>query len=262
MPAQLDSSTRRFYVQSMRLLDDAGVEYLVGGAYAMAQYAAVERHTKDFDIFLRPQDVQPAMQVFGDAGYQTEMTFPHWLGKAFRPYSDDFIDIIFGSGNGLCAVDEQWFGHAVATEVFGRPARLVPAEEMIWTKAFIQERERFDGADVAHMLWNEGATLDWDRMERRFKGHEQVLLAHLILFTYIYPHDRERVPASVIERLYRITSAQPAASDRVCRGTLLSRAQYLMDLRERGYLDPRLQPAGSLRAQDVAHWTAAIGRIE
>ena len=32
------------------------------------------------------------------------------------------------------------------------PALVVPAEEMIWSKAFIQERERFDGADIHHLL--------------------------------------------------------------------------------------------------------------
>ena len=36
--------------------------------------------------------------------------------------------------------------------VLDQPARLVPAEEIIWTKAFIMERERYDGADVAHIL--------------------------------------------------------------------------------------------------------------
>ena len=32
------------------------------------------------------------------------------------------------------------------------PGPLIPAEEMIWSKAFIMERERYDGADVAHIL--------------------------------------------------------------------------------------------------------------
>ena len=262
MLAELTSSTRDFYLRSMDILDEAGVDYLVGGAYALAHHANVVRHTKDFDVFVRQRDAQRTFDAFERAGYTTDLVFPHWLGKAFRPSSEDFVDVIFGSGNGLCSVDDEWFRHAVEGEVFGRTMRLCPAEEILWTKAFIQERERFDGADVAHILWNQGPTLDWDRLERRFNGHEHVLLAHLMLFTYIYPYDRDRVPASVIDRLFAIARSERSWMEKVCRGTFLSRGQYLMDLRERGYADARTPPHGMMSEDDVAHWTAAIGRIK
>ena len=58
--------------------------------------------------------------------------------------------MIFSSGNGVATVDDEWFAHAPEGEVLGLPVRLVPAEEMIWSKAFIMERERFDGADIMH----------------------------------------------------------------------------------------------------------------
>ena len=104
-------------------------------------------------------------------------------------------------------------------------------------------------------------SLDWDRLERRFKGHEHVLLAHLILFTYIYPYDKDRMPASVIERLFKITRAEPSWTESLPRDVSVSR-QYLMDLREHGYADARAQPRGPMKPQDIAHWTAAIGRIK
>ena len=62
------------------------------------------------------------------------------------------MDVIFNSGNGVARVDDLWFDHAPRTNVLGVIVRLSPAEEMIWSKAFIQERERFDGADVLHLL--------------------------------------------------------------------------------------------------------------
>jgi hypothetical protein len=49
-----------------------------------------------------------------------------------------------------------------------------------------------------------------------------------------------------------------APGDRVCRGTLLSRAQYLPDVQQRGYRDARLEPRSHMTAEDVANWTAAI----
>ncbi len=100
------------------------------------------------------------------AGYRSELYFSHWLGKAF--HGTDFVDIIFSSGNGACPVDDKWFARAVVGKVLGRDVRLIPVEEMIWQKAYIMERERFDGADVNHLLRACGAKLDWDHLIKRF----------------------------------------------------------------------------------------------
>jgi hypothetical protein len=260
-PDTLDPRTRQFYLDAMHALDEAGVEYLVGGAYALGHHAGVVRHTKDFDVFVRKADCARALDALKSAGYSTERTFPHWLAKAFNPRSEDFVDVIFSSGNGLCDVDDEWFEHAVDGVALDQPARLVAAEEIIWTKAFIQERERFDGADIAHLLRARGRELDWKRLTKRFIGKEQLLLAHLLLFTFIYPAERTNVPMEVIEELMQGVRSQEPTMEKVCQGTLISRSQYLPDLRENGYEDARLKPRGRMSAQDIAHWTAAIGTI-
>ena len=124
----LDEHSRAFYRDALGRLDDAGIEYLVGGAYAFARYTGIERHTKDFDIFIRREDFERIAKVMGEAGYESELTFPHWLGKSF--YGDDFIDLIFSAGNGVAKVDDQWFERAVPGEVIGMDVRLIPAEEI------------------------------------------------------------------------------------------------------------------------------------
>jgi hypothetical protein len=260
-PDTLDSRTRQFYLDAMHALDEAGIEYLVGGAYSLGHHAGVVRHTKDFDVFVRKANCASALDALKSAGYSTERTFPHWLAKAFNPRSEDFVDVIYSSGNGLCDVDDEWFEHAVDGVALDQPARLVAAEEIIWTKAFIQERERFDGADIAHLLRARGRELDWKRLTKRFIGKEQLLLAHLLLFTFIYPAERTNVPMEVVEELMQGVRSQEPTMDKVCQGTLISRSQYLPDLRENGYEDARLKPRGRMSAQDIAHWTAAIGTI-
>lgn len=254
----LDPKTAEFYRWGMRTLDQAGVPFMVGGAYAFSRYTGIERHTKDFDIFVLKEDCQRALDVLTDAGCRTEMTFPHWLGKAYA--GDEFIDVIFGAGNGVARVDPLWFDHAVGGEVLGLPAQLIPAEEMIWSKGLIQERERFDGADVAHLIRARGDQLDWSRLVLRFGDHWRVLLAHLIMFGFIFPRDRDRVPAPVMDLLLKKLSHR-SEDDRQdparCYGTIVSREQYLTDV-EKDYVDARLAPTGSMSAADVAHWTEAI----
>src|ERR1051325_11003677 len=108
LPAvQLDEKSLAFYRDALSRLDRAGVEYLVGGAYAFARYTGIERHTKDFDVFIRRDDFQRASFAFQKAGYDTELTFPHWLGKAYK--GEDFVDLIFSAGNGVARVDDRWF---------------------------------------------------------------------------------------------------------------------------------------------------------
>src|SRR5205814_1501759 len=108
---------------------------------------------------------------------------------------------IFGSGNGLAPVDRLWFDHARRGTVLGFPVRLCPIEEMIWSKSFIQERERFDGADVLHLIRAGAARLDWKRLIRRFGPFTRVLLAHLVMFGLVYPGERRRIPARVMKEL-------------------------------------------------------------
>jgi hypothetical protein len=94
---------------------------------------------------------------------------------------------------------------------------------------------------------------------RRFGDHWRVLLAHLVLFGFAYPNERDAVPDWVINRLVgRLLEEQDRApGDAVCFGTLLSRAQYLVDVTSWGYADARLAPHGRMTAEQVDLWTAA-----
>jgi hypothetical protein len=254
----LAESSIRFYRHALAILEEANVPTLVGGAYAYARYTGIERHTKDFDVFIRREDFNRAAWAFQKAGYKSELTFPHWLGKAF--HNDDFVDLIFSAGNGVAAVDDRWFEHAVKDQVFGVDVELIPAEEMIWSKGLIMERERFDGADVAHVLRAVGEKLDWERLLERYGPYWRALYAHVVLFGFIYPSDRGKVPAWVMDELGRRMHAEThdaAAAEKVCYGTIISRQQYLKDISDWGYGDARVVHA-TMTDEDIVHWTAGI----
>ncbi len=61
---------------------------------------------------MRACHVDAAMQAFRDAGFRSEVAFPHWIAKAH--HGEYYLDIIYNSGNGLCPVDDDWFHFAPA----------------------------------------------------------------------------------------------------------------------------------------------------
>jgi hypothetical protein len=258
-PVHLDEETRQFYRDAMALMEVGGLEFLVGGAYAFARYTGIERHTKDFDVFIRGNDFDRAEKLFRDAGYKTELTFSHWIGKAFK--GDDFVDLIFSAGNGVATVDETWFERAVPGRVFDMDVRLIPPEEMIWSKGLIMERERYDGGDVAHLFNAMGEKLDWRHLLMRYGRYWRALYAHIILFGFIYPSERRKVPRWLMDSMSKqlaIDTERGDAYEKICYGTIISRQQYLHDVNELGYKDARLEPLGKMSAEEIAAWTAGI----
>ena len=252
---------RTVYSTALLALNADGVPYLVGGALALAAYCGIRRNTKDLDLFVLPEDARRVLHVLEHAGLRTELPFPHWLGKAHCD-PDHFVDVIFNAGNGAAPVDTEWFAHASPCLVMGVPVAVVPAEETLWSKAFVMERERFDGADVAHLFFACAETLDWMRLFRRFADRWRVLYAHLVLFGFVYPDEAHRVPAWVMRELNERLegdASRPPPHEHVCKGTLLSREQYLPDL-ERGWGDARLSPTGGMNRETIAIWTDAIAK--
>jgi hypothetical protein len=252
--------TAVFYRRALGALLAAEVPFLVGGAFAHACFTGIRRWTKDLDLFIRREDFERVASLMEAEGWRAEIAYPHWLAKVYA--GEDFIDLIFNSGNGVTPVDDQWFRNNVEAEVLGVPVRLANMEDGLLSKAFIMERERYDGADIAHLLRANAELLDWAALLERFGPHWRVLLAHLTLFGYVYPGERHRVPRWVMDKLIDRLSAetrQPLAQDpHVCAGTLLSREQYLHDVEQLGYVDWRLTPASTMTPHDVVVWTEAI----
>ena len=260
-PATVQTPSRHaseFYKRVIDILQRTDIDFLVGGAFAFVRYTGIGKDTKDLDLFIRRSDWDEVTKALGREGISSELTFPHWLGKAFGGREREFfVDLIFSGGNGVAEVDDEWFAHAPRDESLGFPVRLMPIEEMIWSKAFLMERERFDGADVLHLIRARQHDIDWPRLLVRFGEHWRVLLSHLVLFPYVYPNE----PAPrVIDELLDRAKDEPNADEglRLCRGPMLSRAQYLVDLERWHYLDARQVPLGTMTPEEIDVWTKAI----
>jgi hypothetical protein len=255
----LEQPARTFYRQAIQSLIDANVPFLLGGAYALAFYSGVERHTKDIDFFLRREDLDDVRAALEAQGYRTELTYPHWLAKVFA--DGLFVDLIYNLGNAESPVDDTWLERATDGHVLGLPVRLLGPEDMIWSKVFTMDRGRFDGADIAHLIRACGRVMDWRLLLERVGRHWRVLLSHLTLFGYVYPSERDAVPAWVLReltaRLWHEFRAE-APDEPLCQGTLLSPTQYLIDVRQWGYRDARLPPWGRMTPEDIEQWTEGV----
>jgi hypothetical protein len=96
--------------------------------------------------------------------------------------------------------------------------------DLIWSKAFIAARQRFDGADIVHLLRAAAEHLDWEHLLAAFRPYPELLLAYLNLFQYCYPTAASALPNDVGCAL-RARSRRPEPDDpsHPFRGPLLDR---------------------------------------
>jgi hypothetical protein len=226
-----------FYKEALELLEECGANFMLGGAFCMFEYTGIYRDTKDLDIFCKSSEYARILKFFADKGYKTELTDVRWLAKIFK--GEYFIDIIFDTVNNICRVDDSWFQHAVDAEFVGCNVKLLPPEELIFCKLYVQNRERYDGADVNHVLLKQGKTLNWERLMQRMDPHWHILLAQLIQFQFVYPFDyHDIIPRWLFDELIRRAQEQydlPPAVERVCRGPIIDQTQYQIDIKEWNY---------------------------
>ncbi len=227
-----EEQERSLYREVLLLLNDIAIPYAVSGAFALQHHTGIWRDTKDLDLFLTSENVGRALDGLRAAGFECKVCDPVWLAKAHQ--GDFFVDLITGMSNAVITVDDSWIERASAAVVVGVPTNVLAAEELIASKLFVTRRERFDGADIAHVVYGTQGKLDWDRILELAGQHWEMVFWALVLFRYIYPAHTAYVPARVWDDLIgRFISAvkNPDANARF-RGSLIDENQFAIDLRE------------------------------
>lgn len=236
----IPETEREKYKRALAALNQGGIPYVVTGAYAIYEYTGIYRETKDLDLFVEPRNLLPAMRVLREAGFSTRLEQAHWLAKA--TLGEHFVDLIYGMGNGLALVDDDWYRYSTPAILAANQVRVGPPEELIWHRLFISERHRQDTADIAHLILCMGDRLEWQRLLDKTGPHWPLLLAQLQMFSYVYPEVEGRVPRWVVESLLdraRADLDRLPNGDRVTRGTLVSRFSFAIDVNEWGMRDLR-----------------------
>jgi hypothetical protein len=218
----------------LQLMNERDVPYVVSGAFALQAHTGIFRDTKDLDLFLPQRHLPRALQVLQEDGFEYEICDPVWLAKARR--DGFFVDFITGMSNAVVVVDDSWVENARPEKVLGVPSRVLAAEELIASKVFVSRRERFDGADICHVIYGTRGRLDWPRLLARFGDeHFAMLLWSLVLFQYVYPAASHYVPAEIWNDLLgRFARDIRQPSTNIFRGSLVDPPMFHIDVDEWG----------------------------
>ena len=237
IPLPLPKDQEALFREVLQTLEAAQVPYAVSGAFALREHTGICRYTKDLDVFLTAPDAAVALLHLQQKGFHCDIPDPVWLAKAHR--DGFFVDLITGMSNGVIRVEPDWIGRASPANIFGVETRVLAAEELIASKLFVVRRERFDGADIAHIIYGAHHKLQWDRILELAGEHWEILLWDLMLFRYVYPAQTNYVPKPVWQKLLRrlaeeISSPNPQAR---FRGSLVDDKMFAIDVNEWGLDD-------------------------
>lgn len=235
--AEQNLQNQAFYKKVLELMQESKIPFLIGGAFSLTFHTGVSRDTKDLDIYVEAKDYTHVLDFFAERGFEVQVYDVRWIVKIFK--GDLFADVIFNSTNNICRVDHTWFERSVEGSLFDCKVRFLSPEELLWSKSYVRNRERYDGADICHLILKQGKEMDWKHVLERLDPHWHLLLIDILLFQFVYPSDfMSCIPKWLFDEL--ITRAQeqyklPAPLQRVCRGPLIDNTQYAIDVKEWDY---------------------------
>ena len=213
------------------ILNERKVPYAVSGAFALHEHTGIWRDTKDLDVFMAADQVERTLEILREHGFQIEVTDPVWLCKVRQ--GEYYVDLISGMSNAVIRADQSWVDRGFDSEVLDVPAKVLAPEELIASKIFVAFRERFDGADIAHVIYAAGDKMDWNRLLSLAGEHWQMLLWALVLFHYVYPSSTA-VPMQLWDDLlarFRAGLHGPD-SEAPFRGSLVDEKMFAIDVNE------------------------------
>lgn len=237
VPPDLNTATVKTYKTALETIAANDIPFLIGGGLAFQYYTGHPRAFNDLDIFCKAGDYPKILQLLESKGFTTVIQDEKWIAKASKGKAN--IDLLFSTPNNVQTVEDSWFKNGQSGQIFGLTVPFLGANELVWSKIYVQNATKFDGPDVYHLILKIGDTLDWKGLLRRMEADWEVLLAAIITFRFVFPSKRGIIPGwlmtELVERLQRQLE-MPIPRDSICRGPLLSRTNYAYIVNEGGFI--------------------------
>ena len=250
VPMDVPEEQATLFEEVLTVLEEKHVPYAVSGAFALRQHTGICRFTKDLDLFMTAETSKQAFAYLRERGFECEVCDPVWLAKARK--DEFFVDLITGMSNGVIVVENSWIERARAAVVHGVTSRVLAPEELVASKLFVAKRERFDGADIAHIIYGTYKAFDWKRELELVGENWEILFWSLVLFRYVYPAQTHYVPAEVWRELLEKFQKTVTTRDSKARfrGSLVDENMFAIDLNEWG-LDNLLEETRAQRLLQI-----------
>jgi hypothetical protein len=190
------------YGQLLETADKNGLRLAIGGGLALSAYSGYVRNTKDMDIYVVEADHKKLMKLMveqGFAEYNAVDYDPTWSYRGTR--RGFVVDLLWRMLNGRGAVDEVWTTKGWELQVRGVNLRLIPPEELIWSKLYILRRERADWPDILNIIFAQGPELNWERLLMRVGEDRPLLTSLMTLFCWMCPGRAAAMPRMIWEHL-------------------------------------------------------------
>ena len=232
IPMDVPEEQAALFREVLTALEERKVPYAISGAFALRAHTGICRFTKDLDLFMTAKTSCDVFPHLRECGFECDVCDPVWLAKARK--GKFFVDLITGMSNGVIVVDDSWIERASPVVVYGVKTRVLAPEELVASKIFVAKRERFDGADIAHVIYGTHCAFDWERELKLVGEHWEMLLWSLLLFRYVYPGQTHYVPTPIWHRLLRRLDNRIATPDPHARfrGSLIDENMFAIDINE------------------------------
>lgn len=234
---EVDPVKRESFNAALTTITAANIPFLVGGGIAFHHHTGYPRSYSDLDIFCKAGDYPKILSLLEEKGFDVTVQDEKWLAKAHKGEAQ--IDVLFSAPNNIQTVEESWFENGEKVELFGVEVTCLGAEELFWSKIYVQNSSKFDGPDVYHLILKKGHAIDWRNILNRMEADWEILLAALINFRFVFPSKRDIIPTWLLTELMDRLSRQldlPTPEDDICRGPVLSRTNYAYDIIEGGFI--------------------------
>lgn len=191
-----------------------GIPCAVGGGLAVSLYTNDWHTPHDLDLLVVPPDRHRLIAVLRDAGfddyYEREPYDRAWIYRAVR--GDAVVDVIWALANGVGEVDDTWLQAGPVTALGDVTLRLLPPEELVWSKLYVVQGARCDWPDIMNVLAAVSRYLDWERLVARCAatGDEPLLASALLLFAWLAPGLARDIPEPAWQALHLRRPAQDA----------------------------------------------------
>jgi len=149
----------QIYRETLEALEKAAIPYVVGGGIAVAAYGR-KRATKDIDLYIKPDDILPALEALKKAGFEINlMPDVKWLSKAYKKGVP--VDFILENIGGVITTPET-LEHGRRMFIYGSNMAIMAPEDLVFRKVLAMRCLRDDWYDCIAVLSNTYSTFDWD----------------------------------------------------------------------------------------------------